>query len=112
MSVKKLQKSLKKIREKLARYGPCESVEAEIACLCGIVKSYKVLLEYEKTKASYPDVRVRRIEPLAAVSEKDRKNLDKAIAASRQIRKRLGEIKIARLSVKSSRPTKNRFVHA
>lgn len=92
MSTRKLLKGLQKIQDKVAESGPDENTEAEIACLSGIVKIYKAQLQYEKIRFIYPESQVRRYAPSIAVSGKDRRNLDKAIAASRQIGKRLREL--------------------
>lgn len=96
MSTKKLLKGLNKIQDELKNEGPSESVEASIACLHAIARIYKAQLDYEKTMAEYQFVRVKLMEPFAVVSGKDRKNLAAALSTSRQIKRRLREIRITR----------------
>lgn len=97
MSTKKLLKGLKQIRDEIAGNASGERVQASIASLRGIAKIYKAQLEYEKTKGAYPEFQVKLFEPFTAVSEKDRENLDSAIASIRQLGKRLREIKMSKM---------------
>ena len=96
MSTKKLLKSLNKIQDELKNEGPSENVEGSIACLHAVARIYKAQLDYEKTLAEYQYLHLKLVEPFAAVSGKDRKNLEAALSTSRQIKKRLREMKITK----------------